>query len=67
MTSTIMSTTEDCAHRTIRLPRFNFWRVLGLFRLRNRRRQVTIDLIHSSPHLLRDIGAVDGRIVERGR
>lgn len=32
-----------------------------------KRRQTTIDLIHSSPHLLRDIGASDGRVVQRGR
>jgi len=36
-------------------------------RLARRRRQATIDLIHSSPHLLRDIGVTEGRIRERGQ
>ena len=27
-----------------------------------RRRQATIDLIHASPHLLRDIGATEGNL-----
>lgn len=32
-----------------------------------RRRRATIDLIHSSPHLLRDIGVCEGVISERGQ
>ena len=43
----------------IRLPR--------LFGAAHRRRQATIDLLHSSPHLLRDIGATDSAGRERGR
>lgn len=44
-----------------------FW---GLPRLSNgarRRKQATIDLIHSSPHLLRDIGATEGHLGDRRR
>lgn len=33
----------------------------------HRRKQATIDLIHSSPHLLRDIGLVDGLFIPRNR
>ncbi|WP_224701661.1 hypothetical protein [Devosia aquimaris] len=33
--------------------------------LRKRRRQATIDLIHGSPHLLRDIGLETGAAVTR--
>lgn len=45
------------------LPRWTFPR---LWNSERHRRQATIDLIHSSPHLLRDIGATpenfnDGR------
>ncbi len=36
------------------LPRWAFPR---LWNTERRRKQATIDLIHSSPHLLRDIGA----------
>lgn len=31
-----------------------------------RRKRATIDLIHSSPHLLRDIGVAEGRVITRG-
>ncbi|KKC33775.1 hypothetical protein [Devosia psychrophila] len=48
----------------IHLPRWSFPR---LFSAAHRRRQVTIDLIHSSPHLLRDIGLIEDRVVERRR
>ena len=46
------------------LPRLNFARLFGAER---RRRQATIDLIHASPHLLRDIGATEDRFGERHR
>ena len=48
----------------IHVPRWDF---LRLFSTRQRRRRATVDLIHSSPHLLRDIGVEDGRVVLRGR
>jgi len=44
---------------SLRLPR--------LFGGAQRRRQATIDLIHASPHLLRDIGVTEGRVRERGQ
>lgn len=47
----------------ISLPR---WHVPRLFSDKRRRRRATIDLIHSSPHLLRDIGLAEGRVLERG-
>jgi uncharacterized protein YjiS (DUF1127 family) len=46
----------------IRLPRWTFPR---LFRAAPRRRRATIDLIHASPHLLRDIGLAEGCSVRR--
>jgi hypothetical protein len=46
------------------LPRLGFPR---LFRADQRRKQATIDLIHASPHLLRDIGATEDRLSERRR
>jgi hypothetical protein len=46
------------------LPR---WSAPLPFSAARRRRQATIDLIHSSPHLLRDIGATDHNISSRGR
>ena len=46
------------------LPR---WRLPRPFGAAYRRRQTTIDLIHSSPHLLRDIGVTDHNITSRGR
>lgn len=45
------------------LPRWVFPRVSAIAR---RRRQTTMDLIHSSPHLLRDIGATEDNFSERG-
>ena len=48
----------------IRLPRWSFPR---LFTAKGRRRRATIDLIHSSPHLLRDIGLIEDSVVERRR
>ena len=47
-----------------RLPRWAFPR---LSRTERRRRQATIDLIHTSPHLLRDIGATEEHFSHRGR
>ena len=44
------------------LPRLSFPR---LFSVERRRKQATIDLIHASPHLLRDIGATEDRFSER--
>ncbi|HEY8577698.1 MAG TPA: hypothetical protein VIL88_15335 [Devosia sp.] len=46
----------------ISLPR---WHIPRLFS-DQRRRRATIDLIHSSPHLLRDLGLADGSVLERG-
>ncbi|MGB3338686.1 MAG: hypothetical protein WBA73_16045 [Devosia sp.] len=46
------------------LPRWVFPRLLSGA---NRRKQATIDLIHSSPHLLRDIGATEDHFSERHR
>lgn len=46
------------------LPRLSFPRLFGA---KSRRRQATIDLIHASPHLLRDIGATEDRFSERHR
>ena len=43
----------------LRLPRLSL--------TRSRRRQATIDLIHSSPHLLRDIGADGDHFICRGK
>ena len=48
----------------IHLPRLSFPR---LFSAERRRRQTTMDLIHSSPHLLRDIGATENNLDERHR
>ncbi|WEK02852.1 MAG: hypothetical protein P0Y65_11585 [Candidatus Devosia phytovorans] len=56
---TAITQSAECA---ITLPRWSVWR---LFRIHSRRRRVTVDLIHSSPHLLRDIGAMEYRVVER--
>lgn len=46
------------------LPRWVFPRPWNTER---RRRNATIDLIHSSPHLLRDIGVAAGDLDERNR
>jgi hypothetical protein len=46
------------------LPRWSLPPLSGATR---RRRQATIDLIHSSPHLLRDIGATEHNVTSRGR
>jgi uncharacterized protein YjiS (DUF1127 family) len=43
------------------------WPSLRWFWIARKRRQTTVDLIHSSPHLLRDIGLSDGQIPFRGR
>jgi uncharacterized protein YjiS (DUF1127 family) len=40
---------------------------LGMFWIRRKRRISTVDLISSSPHLLRDIGLGEGHIVVRRR
>ena len=48
----------------IHLPRLSFPR---LFSADRRRKQATVDLIHSSPHLLRDIGATENNLDERHR
>ena len=49
---------------TFHLPRWTWPR--GLFTA-SRRRRATLDLIHSSPHLLRDIGVAEGKVVLRDR
>jgi hypothetical protein len=46
------------------LPRWAFAR---LWSTERRRKQATADLIHSSPHLLRDIGATEDHFSERYR
>jgi hypothetical protein len=46
------------------LPR---WHMPQLNKETKRRRRVTIDLINASPHLLRDIGVVEGRVLTKGR
>ncbi|MCY1549635.1 hypothetical protein D9M68_858160 [compost metagenome] len=46
------------------LPR---WSMPRLFGTAQRRRQTTIDLIHASPHLLRDIGVSEGHDGKRQR
>ena len=46
------------------LPRLSLSRLFGIER---RRRQATVDLIHSSPHLLRDIGATEDLFSDRHR
>lgn len=46
------------------LPSWVFPRLIGR---EHQRRQTTIDLIHSSPHLLRDIGATADHFNERYR
>jgi hypothetical protein len=46
----------------IRLPRWTFPRMSGAA---PRRRRATIDLIHASPRLLRDIGLDEGYSVRR--
>ena len=46
------------------LPRWAFPRLTSAER---RRRRATIDLIHASPHLLRDIGATEDNLGGRGR
>ncbi|WP_156460258.1 hypothetical protein [Devosia sp. Root635] len=46
------------------LPR---WSMPRLFDAARRRRQATIDLIHASPHLLRDIGLGEGHDGKRQR
>lgn len=48
----------------IHLPRWAFPRLPSI---EQRRKQATIDLIHSSPHLLRDIGATEDHFSERGK
>lgn len=46
----------------IHLPR---WSLSRLFSSEHRRKQATIDLIHASPHLLRDIGATEDKVRDR--
>jgi uncharacterized protein YjiS (DUF1127 family) len=43
------------------------WTFPRLSFAKRERRRATIDLIHSSPHLLRDIGVSEGRVGERGK
>jgi hypothetical protein len=45
------------------LPRWSFPRLFGA----DRRRRGTIDLMHASPHLLRDIGATEEHVGDRRR
>lgn len=52
------------AATAIHLPRWSFPR---LFSAGQRRKQATMDLIHSSPHLLRDIGATEDRFSDHHR
>lgn len=59
---TIMSTIARPLSAPFRFAQLRLPRVFGADR---RRRQATIDLIHSSPHLLRDIGASEGMVKMR--
>lgn len=45
-----------------RLPR---WALPRLVITERRRKQAMIDLVHASPHLLRDIGVTEGTLTER--
>ncbi|UJW85445.1 hypothetical protein [Devosia sp. SL43] len=47
---------------TFHLPR---WAIPRLSSAEHQRKRATIDLIHSSPHLLRDIGMTEGNLGER--
>ena len=49
---------------SIHLPQLRLPRLFGAER---RRKQATIDLIHASPHLLRDIGATEHNVSPRSR
>lgn len=62
--TTFAKTFSASITRPIHLPRWDF---LRLFTTGQKRRRATVDLIHSSPHLLRDIGVEDGRFIERSR
>ena len=59
-----MSTIAKPFVTLIRLPRWTFPR---LSTVQHRRRQATMDLIHSSPHLLRDVGATEDHLTTRYR
>jgi uncharacterized protein YjiS (DUF1127 family) len=48
----------------IRLPKLRIWHAFGQGA---RRRRATLDLIHSSRHLLRDIGAMEENFIDRGK
>jgi uncharacterized protein YjiS (DUF1127 family) len=48
----------------VHLPRWVFPRLSGGER---RRKRATVDLIHSSPHLLRDIGVAEGNVSSPNR
>ena len=43
--------------------RLPHWHLPSL--VRRRRKQAMIDLVHASPHLLRDIGVTEGTLTER--
>lgn len=47
------------------VPHLPRWPMPRLFGVQHRRRQATIDLIHASPHLLRDIGATNEHFSSR--
>lgn len=62
--ATAMTANTKSLAATLHMPR---WAIPRLFGSDRRRRQATIDLIHSSPHLLRDIGAIDHALPKRGK
>lgn len=57
-----MTTLTKPMMSVFRLPR---WALPRLAITRRRRKQAMIDLVHASPHLLRDIGVTEGAIAER--
>lgn len=63
-TVTAMSSLATPFLTAIHLPHWHFPRPFGMAQ---RRRRATVDLIHASPHLLRDIGVSEGHVVERGK
>ena len=61
---TVMNAIAKPVAAFIHLPRLTFPR---LFSAERGRKQATIDLIHSSSHLLRDIGATEDHFSGRHR
>lgn len=47
--------------------RLPHWHLPHLASTERRRKRAMIDLVHASPHLLRDIGVTEGTITERNQ